>query len=226
MVGLTRLKTVTSYTTLRRSKGLLKDVIKLPKKDVIVYPVEYPEGVHKEVHDRTYEIARQAAEQNFFSEEAGDKDPEMFVKLLRVRQVCCSAKLLPDSLLAGDEKEAIGHDRSPKIQAMINLINEMEEDEKAVIYSEWTSFLDLIGTELTSEGIKFGRIDGSMSPEKRQEAMNDLNKGPSRLMLCSLRAAGVGITLTRANVSFPLLEHLRSGILLLLTLELFPFFAA
>jgi SWI/SNF-related matrix-associated actin-dependent regulator of chromatin subfamily A3 len=84
----------------------------------------------------------------------------------------------------------------------LDLIGDMETDEKGVIFSEWTSFLALIGKELKAEGYTFTRLDGSMNPVERQEAMHQFENGAPRFMLCSLKAAGVGITLTRANVVF------------------------
>ena len=64
-------------------------------------------------------------------------------------------------------------------------------------------FLDLIGEALKVDGHEFVRIDGSMSSEERTRALNDLNNNEDvRFILCSLRAAGVGINLTRANYCF------------------------
>jgi SNF2 family DNA or RNA helicase len=73
---------------------------------------------------------------------------------------------------------------------------------------QWTSFLDIIQTQLHKAGHTLTRIDGSMSREARAEAMAKFDtKGTNsaetpRLILCSLKASGVGINLTRANHVF------------------------
>jgi SNF2 family DNA or RNA helicase len=109
-----------------------------------------------------------------------------------------------------DSKDiAISFIRSPKMQALLDLIEKMAPDEKAVIFSEWTSYLDLIGQELKGEGHKFTRLDGTMKPEERQKAMNEFSTSSPRFMLASLRAAGVGITLVSclSQTLFAALHH-------------------
>lgn len=94
---------------------------------------------------------------------------------------------------------------APKIDALLQVINEMGSDEKAVVFSQFTTFLNRIEKALNKAGHTFTRIDGSMSTTSRLDAMHefskeDVKKSP-RFMLCSLRAAGTGINLTRANVA-------------------------
>ena len=47
----------------------------------------------------------------------------------------------------------------------------MAPDEKGVIFSQWTSYLDIIEHELRSVGHTYTRIDGSMNMDERIEAM-------------------------------------------------------
>jgi hypothetical protein len=74
----------------------------------------------------------------------------------------------------------------------------MASDEKGVIFSQFTEYLDLIEAALNVHGHSFTRIDGSVSVEDRYEAMKalDAEDGP-RFMLISIHAGGEGITLTR-----------------------------
>ena len=100
-------------------------------------------------------------------------------------------------------------ERSPKVQALLDAIDQMmAPDEKGVIFSQWTSFLDIIQDELEAVGHTFTRIDGSMNAEKRLEAIRKFSteqcnsmKTP-RFVLCSLRACGTGINLTRGSFAF------------------------
>jgi SNF2 family DNA or RNA helicase len=94
---------------------------------------------------------------------------------------------------------------SPKIKALLRMIEDsMEEDEKGVIFSSFTSFLDLIGQAFKEHGVTFTRLDGTMTTAAREAAMTSFAKEEinPRFILCSLKAAGSGINLTRGSVCF------------------------
>lgn len=101
-------------------------------------------------------------------------------------------------------------EQSPKIQRLFALIDQMHPTEKGVIFSQWTSLLDIVQMEMQKRGDTFTRIDGSMNAEKRIEAMEkfdtercDTMQTP-RFVLCSLHACGCGINLDRGSVAFML----------------------
>ena len=72
--------------------------------------------------------------------------------------------------------------------------------DKAVVFSQWTSFLDLLSPALTSNGIRFTRLDGKMSNQQRAAALTSFASNPSvSVFLISLKAGGVGLNLTAAN---------------------------
>jgi SNF2 family DNA or RNA helicase len=107
-----------------------------------------------------------------------------------------------------DGVEADGFGRSAKVQAMFDAIDELGDDEKCVIFSQWTSMLDVIQAEFNGLDIAYCRIDGTMNTDERITAMEmfdtqgcDTPETP-RFILCSLHACGVGINLTRGNVVF------------------------
>ncbi|CAB9507222.1 regulator of chromatin subfamily A member 3-like 1 [Seminavis robusta] len=105
----------------------------------------------------------------------------------------------------GDDKIPIDDDsiaKSPKIQALLATIKSMEPDSKGVIFSQFTSFLTLIGQALEEAGHTFVRLDGSMSAAKRSDAVRDFSSDEDnspRFFLASLHAAGTGINLTRGT---------------------------
>merc|ERR1712224_471523 len=71
---------------------------------------------------------------------------------------------------------------------------------KVIVFSQWTSMLDLIEIPLSLDGIKYIRLDGTMSVSTRDKAVQDFS---SRLdvnvMIMSLKAAAVGLNLVAAN---------------------------
>jgi SNF2 family DNA or RNA helicase len=89
---------------------------------------------------------------------------------------------------------------SPKMEALLQAIKEMKPGEKAVIFSQFTKFLDRVETFLKEKGCDLARIDGKKTGPQRIKAMKSFAEdGGPDFMLCSLHAAGTGINLTRAN---------------------------
>jgi SWI/SNF-related matrix-associated actin-dependent regulator of chromatin subfamily A3 len=77
------------------------------------------------------------------------------------------------------------------------------ESEKTVIFSSFVGYLDILEKVLRNEGFKFTRLDGRIEHSERKESIRAFTEDPSiTVILCSLRAAGVGITLTAANHVF------------------------
>ncbi|KAF4587480.1 SNF2 family helicase/ATPase [Ophiocordyceps camponoti-floridani] len=78
--------------------------------------------------------------------------------------------------------------------------NPSEPPFKSVVFSGWTSHLDLIELALNQAGISFTRLDGSMSRSARTAAMDTFRSSTDvNVMLVSLMAGGLGLNLTAAN---------------------------
>lgn len=71
---------------------------------------------------------------------------------------------------------------------------------KSVVFSQWTSMLDKIEDALETAGIYYERLDGGMKREERNKALDALKNDPKcEVLLVSLKAGGVGLTLTAAR---------------------------
>ncbi|CAM9189972.1 unnamed protein product [Ascophyllum nodosum] len=95
----------------------------------------------------------------------------------------------------------------PKVAALLQSLHELRQSgrDKAVIFSQFTSFLDVIQPHLAADGFLLARIDGKMNHKQRQtELRRFAGKGgeEAEVMLASLTAAGTGINLTSANHCF------------------------
>ncbi|KAL8802408.1 MAG: hypothetical protein Q9182_003831 [Xanthomendoza sp. 2 TL-2023] len=91
---------------------------------------------------------------------------------------------------------------SSKVEALIKILQASrgKEGNKVVIFSQWTSFLDIIQHQLEAHGWKYCRIDGSRKANQRDVAMNMLSTDPDcRIMLASLAVCSVGLNLVAAN---------------------------
>jgi SWI/SNF-related matrix-associated actin-dependent regulator of chromatin subfamily A3 len=96
---------------------------------------------------------------------------------------------------------------SSKIEALIKILkaSRKEPDTKTVVFSQWTSFLDILQKQLEKHGMTFTRLDGKMPPARRDAAIEALNSDPScTIMLASLSVCSVGLNLVAANqVRYP-----------------------
>jgi len=89
---------------------------------------------------------------------------------------------------------------SSKTEAIMAKVDELiENDHQALLFSQFTSHLDIIEDNFKSRGFPYSRLDGSMSPGVRDSAVNDFNSGKNKLMLISLKAGGYGLNLTAAD---------------------------
>ncbi|CAM9404773.1 unnamed protein product [Pylaiella littoralis] len=100
----------------------------------------------------------------------------------------------------------------PKVAALLQSLHELRQSgnsDKVVIFSQFTSFLDIIQSFLVADGFRLARLDGSMSNKQRKaELKRFASKGGgddaagAEVMLASLMAAGTGVNLTSANHCF------------------------
>ncbi|KAL7818824.1 SNF2 family N-terminal domain-containing protein [Trichoderma aethiopicum] len=78
--------------------------------------------------------------------------------------------------------------------------NPQEAPFKSVVFSGWTSHLDLIELALKEANIKFTRLDGSMTRQARTAAMDTFREDPNiHVILVSITAGGLGLNLTAGN---------------------------
>jgi SNF2 family DNA or RNA helicase len=72
--------------------------------------------------------------------------------------------------------------------------------DKVIIFSQWTGMLNLLEPALRADGFAFRRLDGTMSLAAREKALHEFETRPDvRVMLMSLKAAGLGVNLVCAN---------------------------
>ncbi|KAL6714140.1 vacuolar alkaline phosphatase [Lecanora helva] len=89
-----------------------------------------------------------------------------------------------------------------KIEALKNDIVAIPEAEKSIVFSFWTSTLDLVGIALNQTGIRCTRVDGSMPPKLRQQALAALANDPhTRVLLISLRCGSTGYSSLASTAS-------------------------
>jgi len=112
--------------------------------------------------------------------------------LLRMRQAACHPSLVP-----GQSAE-----RSTKIELLVERLGQaMDDGHRALVFSQWTSLLDLVEGALSSADIDFTRLDGSTRDRGAVVSRFQSAEGPP-VMLVSLKAGGTGLNLTAADHIF------------------------
>jgi SNF2 family DNA or RNA helicase len=111
--------------------------------------------------------------------------------LLKLRQACCDPRLvkLPSARLI---------ESSSKLDDLLDMINEMiPEGRRILLFSQFTSMLDLIKPKLLEAKIPFVELRGSTTD--RAEPVRSFEAGEVPLFLISLKAGGRGLNLVSAD---------------------------
>lgn len=105
----------------------------------------------------------------------------------------------------GEDTNAVEADPdspSSKIETLVKILTAQGQapGTKTVVFSQWTSFLNLIEPQLERRGIKYARVDGKMNSVKRDNSINAFSNDPEcTVLLASLSVCSVGLNLVAAN---------------------------
>lgn len=122
-----------------------------------------------------------------------DKDKITILSYLTtLRQLCLDPAIKVDNY-KGD---------SGKINVLNEIVKDnIENNHKILIFSQFTSVLQNIGNELQKENIQYFYLDGKTNPKERVDLVDKFNKNENiRVFLISLKAGGTGLNLTSADV--------------------------
>ena len=172
---------------LRRTKqAVLKE---LPDKTEIYQTVE----LNKD-ELAVYESIRMRAERMLLDNGA-DVDIHVLAEITRLRQAACSVQLI--------EPKWTGE--CSKITSLVELLQGViEGGNRALVFSQFVSFLDIVRRELDRLGMRYFYIDGNTPLKQRTEMVDAFQAGTNQLFLISLKAGGLGLNLTGANYVFHL----------------------
>lgn len=168
----------------RRTKGMVLD---LPPKTRRYIELDMP-AKQRKLYDE--------AEKQMWIEIAKEQGPEALEKSIidlpngaarctRLRQIASSP-----ALLGGD-------DVSVKLDTAVELIADC--GRQVVVFSEFKGTCDLLNERLVKHKISSALITGDIPPEERTASVEKFQEGEIDVMICTLDAGGVGITLTAAD---------------------------
>jgi SNF2 family DNA or RNA helicase len=93
------------------------------------------------------------------------------------------------------------HIPSSKLDALLEQLDDVvAEGHRALVFSQFTSFLQKAAARLEERGIAYAYLDGSTG--KRSEVIDGFKTGDAPVFLVSLKAGGFGLNLTEADYVF------------------------
>ncbi|MFC4518486.1 SNF2-related protein [Cupriavidus pinatubonensis] len=173
---------------LRRRKDEV--ATELPPKTMIVRTVGL-EGAQRDL----YETVRAAMQEKVRAAVAAKGLARSHIivleALLKLRQVCCDPRLVKIPQAARIKESA-------KLDLLLDMLPELiEEGRRILLFSQFTSMLDLIAAALQKTGIPYVMLTGDTTD--RVTPVKRFKQGEVPLFLISLKAGGVGLNLTAAD---------------------------
>ncbi|MCJ1282401.1 hypothetical protein MMC26_001724 [Xylographa opegraphella] len=105
-----------------------------------------------------------------------------------------------DESLSSDEEPPLSFITSTKIDHLVKILNMEAGTHKFIVFSQFTSMLDLIEPFLQKNRLVYTRYDGSMRNDLREASLERLrNEKKTRILLCSLKCGSLGLNLTAAS---------------------------
>ena len=182
-----RLQALVSPFVLRRVK---EDVVAdLPEKieDTVMAQLT---GEQRKLYLANQDRIAQQVQHREASEFKKDK-LKVLAELTKLRQICCDPRLHYEDYKAG----------SAKLDTCMELVHgALDGGHRILLFSQFTGMLDIIGKRLAKEDIAFLKLTGASSKESRAKMVAQFQAGEVPVFLISLKAGGVGLNLTAADV--------------------------
>lgn len=174
---------------LRRTKEQV--ATELPPKTDIIQWVDLNEAQRD-----VYETVRLAMDQKVRAEisQKGMARSQIIIleALLKLRQVCCDLRLVNKARVYAPGGS------SGKLESLMGMLDRlMIEDRRVLVFSQFTSMLELIEAQLQQRGLDYALLTGAS--RDRRTPVEDFQQGRKRIFLISLKAGGVGLNLTAAD---------------------------
>ncbi|BBO88980.1 SWF/SNF family helicase [Desulfosarcina ovata subsp. ovata] len=171
---------------LRRTKAQVLE--ELPSRTEIVLDID----LSKE-ETAFYEALRQQALERLSNDDeshGGQRHLKILAEITKLRQACCHSELVNKEISIASSKLAV----------FSEILGELiTSGHKALVFSQFVGHLALVRNHLDESNIKYQYLDGSTPATQRQKAIHGFQSGEGDVFLISLKAGGVGLTLTAAD---------------------------
>ena len=178
---------VTPFILRRTKKQVLSD---LPDKIETLSAVSL-EGKQADLYETIRLATEQSVREALASKGLARSQIQVLDALLKLRQVCCDPRLVPLPAAKAVKQSA-------KLDLLMELLPEMlAEGRRILLFSQFTSMLELIEQELASRKLSWVKLTGQS--KNRDDIIDQFTSGKVSLFLISLKAGGVGLNLPQAD---------------------------
>jgi superfamily II DNA or RNA helicase len=178
---------VTPFILRRTKKEVLKD---LPDKIETLSMVSL-EGKQADLYETIRLATEKSVREALSNQGLARSQIQVLDALLKLRQVCCDPRLVPTEAARKVKQSA-------KLELLMEILPEMlAEGRKVLLFSQFTSMLELIEEELAKRKIQWVKLTGQS--KKRDDIIDQFTSGQVPLFLISLKAGGVGLNLPQAD---------------------------
>jgi hypothetical protein len=183
--NLSELRAALAPILLRRTRESVK--LELPPRTTEIVRIP-PTDEQLELHRTNMHIVATITSKKFISE----------MDLLRLQKALLFCRMAADSTFLVNKEEP-GY--STKLEHLGDLFDELfaEEGRKVILFSEWTTMLNLIEKQLHQRRLAFVRLDGSVPQKKRQELVHQFQTDPDCKLFITTNAGSTGLNLQAAN---------------------------
>jgi SNF2 family DNA or RNA helicase len=170
---------------LRRTRDSVK--LELPPRTTEIVRIP-PTEEQRMIHAGHMQVVAAIVRKKFINE----------MDLLRLRKSLLMCRMAANSTYLVNKEEPA---YSTKLEHLDDLFDELfeEEDRKVVLFSEWTTMLDLIEKKLEKSRLNFVRLDGSVPQKQRQELVEKFQTDPTCVVFITTNAGSTGLNLQKAN---------------------------
>ena len=170
---------------LRRTRESVR--LELPPRTVEIVRIA-PSDEQKELHDAHMRTVAQIVRKSFLTE----------MDLMRLRMALLMCRMAANGTFLVDKQPPGFSTKLERLEEIFAAIA-VEPDRKALLFSEWTTMLDLIEPALAKQGLGYVRLDGSVPQKERQRLVSQFQSDPKARLFLTTNAGSTGLNLQAAN---------------------------
>ena len=147
-----------------------------------------PTDEQAQLHDEHMRVVSSIVRKKFISE----------MDLLRLQKALLMCRMTANSTYLVTKSQPSYSSKLEKIGELVRAVAE-EKDRKVILFSEWTTMLNLIEPFLDECKLDYVRLDGSVPQKKRQDLVNKFQRDPHCRFFLTTNAGATGLNLQAAN---------------------------
>lgn len=183
-----KLKQKINTFILRRTKD--KVLSELPPKTETDIVVELS-SEHRKIYDQKLKQAYKYVKNLVDTKKEKQNRFEILKLIIELRQLCCSP-LIKDKNFTGE---------NTKFSACMDIIEEsVANNKKVLVFTQFLEMINIFESEFKKRNIAFFILSGKTKKDARMESVKKFNSDNTPVFIASLKAGGVGLNLTGAEV--------------------------